>query len=110
MKIQFKNITDCLLKARVSDIEKKEGVYGPYVKFIFTVLEGDWLHYKFSATASFLPLRQGKLFKWITDILGETPDNDFCLDELLGRQCLIGLSLRNHGYCYVKQIYPLYKK
>jgi hypothetical protein len=106
MKIQFRDITECLLKARVSKIEKKEGIYGPYVRFIFTVIEGDWLGYKFSATVSLLPLRQGNLYKWISNMLGETPEDDFVLDGLLDKICWIGLSLRNTGYCYVSKVYP----
>lgn len=89
-------------KARLSEIREGHGLYGPYLRLIFTVTEGEFKYYKFSGIVRPTLIRQGRFYKWVTNILGHEPD-DLSTDDLIGKTCMIYLSRKNEFY-YVKDV------
>ena len=102
MKIKFMDIQDGSLRARVSEIKQGDGIYGSYLRIIFTVIEkGNLNHYRFSGIVKPIPLKQSKFFRWVTNILGTPPDNSFCVNELLGKECMIFVAKRDKYYSVI---------
>jgi len=99
MEVIFKDIPGGFFKARVSEIREETGTYGYYLRLIFTIIdEGELSHYKFSGLVKPIFLRQSKFYRWVTNILGEAPENKFCTEGMIGKECLIYLSKGNNYY------------
>jgi len=106
MKIRFKDIETNFFKARLSEIKEGSGAYGPYLRLIFTIIQGELIHYKFSGFIKPSPVRQGKFYRWVTNIMGEEPPLEFCIEDMIGKECIISLSKQpstshsQHRYFY----------
>lgn len=99
MKIAFTDIPIGFFKAKVSDIKEEKGAFGPYMRIVFTVIEkGDMNHYRFSGIVKPTPLKQSKFYRWIKNILGQEPQDVFCTNDMIGKECLICLSKQNNYY------------
>ena len=99
MQVIFKDISKGLYKAKVSEIKEGKGIYGPYLRFIFTIIEkGELAHYKFSGIVKPIPLKQSKFYKWVTNIIGQQPENTFHIEDMIGRECLVYLAKQNDYY------------
>lgn len=100
MKILFKDIPTRFIKAQVSEIKEEEGIYGPYLRIIFSILEeGELAHYRFSGFVKPNPLKISKFYRWVTTILGKEPDDTFSTNDMIGRQCMVSLSKQDKYYC-----------
>jgi len=102
MKIEFKDIEEGWYNARVSDIREGTGPHGPFLRIVFTKADGELKHYKFSGFIKPSSLKQSRFYRWITSILGEEPQNKFCTEELIGRECLVYLSRRKDHYTVIE--------
>ena len=99
MKIKFKDIPSGFFKAKVSEIKEEEGVFGPYLRIIFTIIEHeDMAHYRFSGIVKPTALKQSKFFRWTTNILGEEPDDVFSTNDMIGKECMIFISKKDNYY------------
>ena len=99
MNIIFKDIPNGFFKARVSEIKQKYGTYGEYLCFIFTIIdEGELANYKFSGSVKPTPLRQSKFYRWVTNILGQLPEDTISTDSLIGKECRVYISKQNKYY------------
>ena len=104
MNILFKDIPNRFIKAQVSEIKEEEGIYGPYLRIIFSILEeGELAHYRFSGFVKPNPLKISKFYRWVTTILGKEPDDTFCTNDMIGRECMVSLSKQDKYYC-VKEV------
>lgn len=92
MKIRFKDIEADFFRARLSEIKEGSGAYGPYLRLIFTIIQGELKHYRFSGIVKPSLIRQGKFYRWATNILGEEPAVEFCTEDMIGKECIISLS------------------
>lgn len=92
MKINFKKIKPDFYMAKLEAIKEESSLYGPYVRFIFSITEGDLKNFKFSAIIKPTPLRHGKFYRWLVNILGKEPDPEFSLEDMIGKECKIYLS------------------
>lgn len=102
MKVKFLDIQDGAFRAKVSDIKEGDGVYGPYLRIVFTIIEkGNLNHYRFAGIVKFIPLKQSKFFRWVTNILGEPPQDSFSVNELLGKECIISIAKKDKYYSVI---------
>ena len=98
MEFIFKDIPEGFLKAKVAQIKKENGLYGPYLRLIFTIIEpGEFFDYKFSGIVQPTHLKQSKFYRWISNILGYQPDTVSSTD-IIGKQCLVCLAKHNNYY------------
>ena len=102
MNIDFKDIKEGWYNARVSEIREGAGPHGPFLRIIFTITEGELQHYRFSGFVKPSGLKQSRLYRWITIILGEEPENEFSTEELIGMDCLVFLSRRKDRYTVIE--------
>ena len=99
MHVIFKDISKGLYKARVSEIKEGKGLYGPYLRFIFTITEqGELAHYKFSGIVKPIPLKQSKFYKWVINIIGQQPGESFRTEDMIGKECVVYLAKQNDYY------------
>ncbi len=102
MKIRFKDIPSGFFKAKVYQIKEESGPYGPFLRFTFTITEtGEFANYKFSGIVKPLSIKQSKFYRWVKNILGEEPDDIFCTENIIGKECKIFLSKKNNYYSVV---------
>lgn len=99
MEFTFKDIPEGFFKAKVSQINEEKGAYGTYLRITFTITEtGELNHYKFCGLVKPIPLKQSKFYRWITNILGYSPDHKFSTTDILDKECLIYLAKKNNYY------------
>ncbi len=77
--------------AKVVDIKEGNGPYGEFLRFNFTVIGGDLKDWSFYGIVKQSPLRISKFYRWITKIMDKEPGEQFCLQDLLGKECKIFL-------------------
>jgi hypothetical protein len=104
-KTVFKEIEPNFYRARLAAVKQGTGAYGPYLQFIFTVAEGHLKGYRFSGFAKPTFLKYGKLYRWVTNILGVEP-TDFSPETLIGKECLVFLENKNDRYYLVTTVHP----
>jgi len=105
MKFTFKEIKPDFYKAKLVDIKHESSSYGPYLRFIFSIIDGDLKTFKFSAIIKPTPLKHGKFYQWLTNILGKEPASEFSLDDMIGKECLVYLSNnKNKNYFTVTDV------
>ena len=97
MRLRFKDIQGPH-KARLSEIREGNGIYGPYLRLIFTVIDGELKGYRFSGFVRPSSVRCGKFYKWVTNILGCEPDDELSTDDIVGKGCKIQLSKHKDFY------------
>ena len=105
MKFRFKKIEPDFYKAKLCRIKEESGCYGEYLRFIFTITEGGLRDYSFSGIVKPVPIKQGKFYRWVTNILGKEPDSDLCAEDLIGKECLIFLSKRDKNFYSVTDVF-----
>jgi len=98
MKFTFKDIDEGTYNAKVLDLMKDQGPFGPFIRLIFTITDGELQNYKFSGFVKPTHLKQSKFYRWIANILGEPPENDFDINTLIGKHCLIYLTKSGKFY------------
>lgn len=98
MKITFKDIPPRFLKAKVAEVKEKKGNYGTYLQIIFRVQEESLKYYKFTALIKPNPLKISKFYRWVNNILGYEPDDNFSTEDLIGKECFIFLTKKNKYY------------
>lgn len=98
MQINFKDIPGGFHKARLSDIKEETNIYGQYLKLIFTISEGELSHYRFSGLIKPTPIKQSKFYRWVTNILGKEPDDQFCTEDMIDKECKVLLAKRKRFY------------
>lgn len=96
MRLRFKDI-EGVYKARLSEIHEKHGVYGPYLRLVFTVIDGEFKDFRFSGIVRLTLIRQGRFYRWVTNILGHEPD-DLSTEDLIDKTCMIYLSKKKDFY------------
>jgi hypothetical protein len=102
MNIIFKEMPTGFIKAKVTEIHEKEGKYGLYLQIIFNVIEkGELANYRFSAMIKPTPLKNSKFYRWITNIMLKTPNDDFHTEDLIGKKCLINIAKQNKYYSVI---------
>ncbi len=97
MKIQFKEIAG-FYKARLSKIKEERNIYGSYIRLIFTIIEGDLKNYRFSGCVKPTPYTTGKFYRWVTNLLGYEPEGEFCIENVIGKECLVHLTKHKNFY------------
>ncbi len=105
MKIKFIDVEKSLYKAEVVEVKKKRNSYGEYIQILFTVTEGKLKSYRFTGCCSLMPIKMSKFYRWVKNILQEEPEDDFQIEQLTAKECLIMINKRNEWYI-VKEIYP----
>lgn len=100
MKInfKFKNIHLSSYYAKVAKVNTTDTKFGPCIKITFTVTEGELTDYQFSALVDPIPIKGFKFHRWISNILGYEPDDEFSTDSIIGKDCIIQLSKRNNYF------------
>ncbi|MDL1987285.1 MAG: hypothetical protein LWX08_06420 [Deltaproteobacteria bacterium] len=101
MKISFKDIEEGIYKAKVSQVKEDIGHYGAFLRIVFTVLDGELEHYRFTGLVKPSSLKQSKFYKWVTNILGKEPACEFYTKDLIGKECLICLSKQKKFYSVI---------
>ena len=98
MNITFTDIKEGFYKAEVSLIKEGKNRFGPFLRLIFTITEGQLKHYRFSGFVSPSPFKQSKFYRWVTNILGQQPQSKFSTNSLIGKQCIVYLSKGKKDY------------
>ncbi|MCK4826952.1 hypothetical protein KA005_65065 [bacterium] len=62
MKISFKDIEEGIYKAKVSQVKEDTGHYGAFLRIVFTVLDGELEHYRFTGLVKPSSLKQSKFY------------------------------------------------
>jgi len=102
MEFIFEDIEKGFYKAKVSEIKEENGIYGSYIRLIFTIIEeGKLTNYRFSGIVKPTSLRQSKFYRWITNILGQKPDIKISTQDIIGRECFVYLDKKNKYYSVV---------
>ena len=102
MEFRFKDIPEGFFKAKLTRIKKENGAWGPYLRFIFTIIEeGEITDYKFSGLVKPTSLKQSKFYRWVTNILGYPPGDTFCTQGLIGKECKVFLARQNNYYTII---------
>jgi len=107
MKIRFKDICSGIYIAEIANIKEEFGPYGSYCRFNFTILEGDLKGWNFYGIVKPYPVKQSKFYRWIINIIKTEPDENFSIDDLIGKECRIHLKEKtknNKVYYYVDDI------
>lgn len=104
--MKFKDIEPNYYKAKLAHIKEGTGFYGRYIRFIFTIAEGELKGYRFSGFVKPDCFKQSKLYCWVENILGTEPE-DFSPETLIGKECLVFLSKKNDRNYAVTNIRPL---
>lgn len=104
MQIKFKDIQEGLYEARVSQIKEEIGIYGVYLKLIFTITEGELAYYRFPGLIKPTSIRQSKFYQWVTNIIGREPETEFSIYEMMGKECRICLS-KVKDYYVVRNVF-----
>ena len=89
-------------KPNFLEIKKANGAWGPYLRLTFTIIEeGELTDYKFCGLVKPILLKQSKFYRWVTNILGYSPDHKFCARDLIGKKCKVFLAKRNNYYTVI---------
>lgn len=110
MKFKFKDINPGMYMAKVSSIKEENGPYGMYLRFNFTITQGELKDWSFYGIVQPKPFRQSKFYRWMIIILGKEPADEFSVYELIGKECKIFLQKRTKGnkvYYSVKEVLPV---
>ena len=107
MKIQFQDIKPGVYDARISQIIKESGPYGEYLRFNFTISNGHIKGWKFYGIVKPYLVKQSKFYRWIINTIRKEPDDDFSINDMIGKECRIYLNIKiknNKTYYYVNDI------
>lgn len=107
MTITFKNISEGVYNASISDIEEIYNRSGFYLRFIFTVNDSKFIEHNFSATLKVSGSKQSGFYRWITNLLGYETDM-INTDDLIGNECLISIVKTDDNCFSVHSISPLH--
>jgi len=99
VKIKFKDIPSGFFMAKVSQVKEESGPYGPFLRITFTITQGEFANYKFSGIVKPRSIKQSKLYRWVKNILGVEPDDTFCTENMIDKECKIFLSKKDKYYC-----------
>jgi hypothetical protein len=91
MNIKFKDINPGNYPAKVTTINEEKGPYGEFLRFNFTITDGDLKGWSFYGIVKPNPFKISKFYRWITTIMGEEPGGAFSISSLIGKQCRIFL-------------------
>ena len=91
MNIKFKDIKPGMYQAKVTTINQENGPYGQFLRFNFTITEGDLKGWSFYGIVKPNPFKISKFYRWITTIMGVEPGDAFSINDLVGKQCRIFL-------------------
>lgn len=89
MNIKFKDINPGMYPAKISSIKEEGGPYGRYLRFNFTITDGelkDWSFYGIVKPNSF---KQSKFYRWLITLVGNEPAEGFSIYQLMGKECRI---------------------
>lgn len=109
LKFSFKEIEPDFYKAKLSGMKEEAGCYGNYLRLIFTITEGSLKDYNFSGIVKPFPFKQGKFYRWITNILGKEPDSDLSPEDLIDKKCLVFLSKKNNNFYSVTDVFTCFE-
>ncbi len=102
MEFVFNDIPEGFFKARVSQIKKENGIFGQYLRITFTIIEeGQLNHYQFSGIVKPILLKQSKFYRWISNILGYSPDQKVSTQDIIGKECVVYVARQNNYYCVI---------
>jgi hypothetical protein len=102
MEFVFNDIPEGFFKARVSQIKKENGIFGQYLRITFTIIEeGQLNHYTFSGIVKPILLKQSKFYRWISNILGYSPDHKISTQDIIGKECFVYVARQNNYYCVI---------
>lgn len=91
MDVKFKDINPGMYLAKVTTINEENGPYGEFLRFNFTITDGDLKDWSFYGIVKPHPFKISKFYRWITTIMGSEPGEDFSINDLIGKQCHIYL-------------------
>ncbi|MGD9162698.1 MAG: hypothetical protein PVG39_30110 [Desulfobacteraceae bacterium] len=97
MNIKFKDINPGMYLAKVVTINEDKGPYGEFLRFNFTITEGDLKDWSFYGIVQPNAFKISKFYRWITTIIGGQPGEDFSVKDLIGKQCRIFLKKKVKG-------------
>ena len=108
MKLKFKDITPGIYPAKITDVVEEYGPYGLFLRFSFTITNGDLKDWSFYGIVKPNAIKQAKFYRWLTIILGkEPPAGDVDIFKIIGKECYILLEKKIKGdkiYHYVKEV------
>jgi hypothetical protein len=94
MSIKFKDINPGMYPARISNIKEESGPYGSYLRFSFTITEGELKDWSFYGIVKPHLFKQSKFYRWVMMLVGNEPIEDFTIYQLMGKECRILLHKR----------------
>lgn len=97
MNLKFKDIKPGMYLAKVVTINQDNGPYGEFLRFNFTITEGDLKDWSFYGIVKPNTFKISKFYRWITTIIGGQPEDDFSVKDLIGKQCRIFLQKKVKG-------------
>jgi len=104
MQFAFRDIEPDFYRARLLEIRKESGRWGDYLRLIFTVTDGELRGAEFSGFIKPTAVKYSKFYRWARNIFGEDPPSDFSDKDLVGKDCLIFISKKNHRFYSVTEV------
>jgi hypothetical protein len=95
MKINFKDIDPGMYRAKVTTVNEENGPYGEFLRFNFTITEGDLKGWSFYGIVKPNPFKISKFYRWITTIMGVEPGEAFSINDLIGKACHVLLQKKS---------------
>ena len=86
-------VDEGIYSAKFKNAEKKEGKFGDYYVFSFSVTSGKFKGKSVNGNCPAIVEIKSKTHKWISSILGKTidVDDEIDLDDLAGKECKIAV-------------------
>jgi hypothetical protein len=104
MKFAFRDIEPDFYRATLVEIHKELGLWGEYLRLVFTITEGELMGVKVSGFLKPTTLKYSKCYHWIRNILGYDPPAYFSDRDLIGKDCLIFISRKNDRFYCVTEV------
>lgn len=104
MKFAFRDIEPDFYRARLMEIRREAGCWGEYLRLVFAVTDGQLKGFKFSGFIKPAPLKYGKFYRWVSNIFGGEPPENFSDKDLIGKDCLVFISRKNGGFYSVTEV------
>lgn len=89
MNIKFKDINPGMYPAKITGIKEEKGPFGVYLRFNFTIIQGELKNWSFYGMVKPNSFKQSKFYRWVIKLVGKEPAPDFCINQLMGIECRI---------------------
>lgn len=107
MSICFNTIKTGEYNAKVKNISEESGPFGGFLRFCFTISDGELKGWNFYGIVKPYLLKESKFYRWVVNISDSNPEILTDLSDLIGKHCRIYLDKKMKNskiYYYVHDV------